>query len=83
MNSPRRAAEKKVVVRQANTAASSGLERSNFVAKEEMKTSVMGARLGLLEDGGANAEAPSRAAFISAGFISQGAPCSVCQARTA
>ena len=74
MNSPRRAAEKKVVVRQAKTVASSGLEKSNFVAKDEMMSRVIGPSLGLLEDGGARIAAPSSAAFISATFMSQGAP---------
>src|ERR1700678_2477542 len=83
VNSPKRAAEKKVVVRQAKTATSSGLVRSNLVTSEEMMPSVMGERLALLEDGGARIAAPSRAAFISAAFICQGAPCKVCHARTA
>ena len=74
MNSPRRAAEKKVVVRQAKTAASSSLERSNFVAKDDMISRVIGPRLGLLEEGGARMVAPSSATFISAAFMCQGAP---------
>ena len=69
MNSPKRAAEKKVVVRQAKTAASSGLDKSNLVTKDEMMSRVMGARLGLLEDGGARMAAPLSAAFISATFM--------------
>ena len=83
VNSPSRAAAKKVVVRQANTAASRGLERSNLVAKAVRMPMVRGARLGLLEDGGAKMAAPSKAAFISVAFMCQGAPCRVCQARTA
>ena len=74
MNSPRRAAEKKVVVRHAKTAASSGLERSSFVAKDEMMSRVIGPRLGFLEDRGARMAAPSSAAFILATFMCQGAP---------
>ena len=83
VNSPNRAAEKKKVVRQAKTAASSGTEKSNFVASEVMVEIVKGVHLGLLEEGGARMAAPSSAAFISAAFMRQGAPCRVCQARTA
>ena len=83
MNSPSRATEKKALVRQAKTAASRGLDGSNLVAREEMVSRVMGACLGLLEVGGARIDAPSRAAFISAAFMRQGAPCRVCQARIA
>ena len=83
VNLPKRAAEKKVVVRQAKTAASRGLEKSNLEAREEMVSTVKGSRFGLLDDGGARMAAPSRAAFISVGFMRQGAPCKVCQAQTA
>ena len=69
-----------MVVRQEKTAASRGLERSNFVAREEMMDTVIGECLGFLEAGGAKMEAPSRAAFILAVFICQEAPCKVCQA---
>ena len=74
MNSPKRAAEKNVVVRQAKTAASSGLEKSNCEVSEEMVSMVRGSRLGLLEEGGAKIVAPSRAAFISVAFMRHGAP---------
>ena len=74
VNSPSRAAEKKVVVRQLATAASRGLARSNLVSKEVMVLMIMGAVLDLLEEGGARIAAPSRAAFISAAFIRQGVP---------
>ena len=83
MYSPRRATEKKVLVRQAKTAASRGMDKSNLVAREAIVSRVMGARLGLLEVGGASIDAPSRAAFISAAFMRHGAPCRVCQARIA
>ena len=74
VNSPSRAAVKKVVVKQAKTAASRGMVKSILVAKETMMAMVQGARLGLLDEGGARRVAPSRAAFISAAFMSQGAP---------
>ena len=48
MNSPKRAAEKKVVVRHAKTAASSGLEKSNCEDSEEMISIVRGRHFGLL-----------------------------------
>jgi hypothetical protein len=83
VNSPNRAAEKKVVVRQAKTAASRGLEVSHLVAKEDIMSMVIGKRLGLLDEGGASMAAPSSAAFISAAFMSQGAPWRRCQARIA
>jgi hypothetical protein len=90
-----------VVVRQAKTAASSGLDKLNFVTNDERHRCSFGysrrwrgyassgldrftgARLGILEDGGAKMAAPSRAAFISAVFMRQSAPWRVCQALTA
>ena len=74
VNSPNLAAAKKVVVRQEKTAASRGLERSNFESRERTMGIVKGERFGLFEDGGAKITAPSKAAFISAVFMLQGAP---------
>ena len=74
MNSPRRAAEKKVVVRQEYTDASRGLVGSNLAAMATMTTTIKGQHFDFLDEGGARLAALSRAAFSSGGFIFQGAP---------
>ena len=83
VNSLNLAAAKKVVVRQAKTAASRGLERLNLDRRETIMGMVKGEHFGLFEDGGAKMTALFKAVFILAVFILQGAPWRTCQARIA
>jgi len=81
VNSPSLATHQKQVVMHAKVAASSGSFGLSWDLRMPMISGVKGARWGRLEDEGARRDAPSMVAFNVSASISQGHPCSICQAR--
>ena len=83
VNSPVRAAAKKVVVRHANTTACNRDARSRCSLMAVMVARVYGSLAGRLDEGGAKFRAALYNSSASLSFMLQVSPCAACQAWTA